>query len=192
MKSFATEKASTIEKSSSPLRRLLWSRVLRRARDSITLRKILTPKSHRQRVTNSVLLLCGCLRCALIVVVALRCDTQIHTRKSKENRRAYDLHLNIIFFYSRAIDRFFRHRNPTTKHTFFHIIVSFFLQTHTPTYVDVVFRWPTHTPHAYTERQTHTNMQSRIFFFLLSRAVFVSFHFERRCECEWARENEWM
>lgn len=84
MKSVVNEKASRIEKSSSPLCRLLRSRVLRRTRGSITLRKILTPKSHRQRYKKKTFYFCMDDFVALVVVVALRCDTQIHTRKSKE------------------------------------------------------------------------------------------------------------
>lgn len=78
MKSVVNAKASIIEKSSSPLYRLLRSRVLRRTRGSITLRKILTPKSHRQRYKKKVLLLCDDF-VALVVVVALGCDTNTYT-----------------------------------------------------------------------------------------------------------------
>lgn len=82
MKSVVNEKASIIEKSSSPLCRLPLSRVLRRTRGSITLRKILTPKSHRQRYKKTF---CFCVMVSSPSLWWLRCVvTQIHTRKSKE------------------------------------------------------------------------------------------------------------
>lgn len=118
MKCVVNEKASMIEKSSSPLCRLLRSRVLRRTRDSITLRKILTPKSHRQRYKKNVLLLCDGF-IVFIVVVALRCDT--NTRKSKETA----VHMIFTYYHLLLLARyrsFSRRRNPTTKHTFFSIL----------------------------------------------------------------------
>lgn len=125
----------------------------------------------------------------------LRCGvTHIHTQTHVNQKKPPCIwsSLIIIFFYSRAIDRFpvakIRRRQSIL---FFPYYSFFFFYKHTPTYVDVVFRWP----HAYTERQTHKFAVAHLFFccyleqclfrFISREGVSVS-------EREWTRENEWM
>lgn len=129
-KSFVNEKASIIEKSSSPLCRWLRSRVLRQTRSSITLRKVLTSKSHRQRYKTRFAFVWGLRRLHCGGCVALW-HTNTHRHVNQKKPPCIWSSLIIIFFYSRAIDRFFPSQKSDDKAYFFslHIIV-FFLQTH--------------------------------------------------------------
>lgn len=133
MKSVVNEKASIIEKSSSPLCRLLRSRVLRRTRGSVTLRKILTPKSHRQRYKKTF---CFCVMASSSSLWWLRCGvTQIHTHTNTRKSKETAVHMIFTYYHLLLLARyrsFSRRRNPTTKHTFFFPYYSFFFFTNTP------------------------------------------------------------